>query len=151
MAEIKRPIVQFKKLSPDAILPVRGSLQAAGLDLFSNEENVIPARGRCAIQTGLTMILPDGCYGRVASRSGLSLKEGIEVGAGVIDPDYRGPIIVILYNHTDHDYQVKKGAKIAQLICTPFISADVVEFTTSPISGSATTERGEKGFGSTGF
>lgn len=84
------PKLLIKKLSETAILPKRGSEKAAGMDLFANEEKVIPKNGKALVKTGLVMQIPEDCYGRVAPRSGLASKFFIDVGAGVIDSDYRG-------------------------------------------------------------
>ena len=72
--------------------------------------------GKCLVKTGLAMALPPGCYGRVAPRSGLALKKFIDVGAGVIDSDYRGKLGVILFNFSNEDFVINMGDRIAQLI-----------------------------------
>jgi deoxyuridine 5'-triphosphate nucleotidohydrolase len=100
--ELKLPV---KKLSEHAILPVRGSEHAAGYDLSSAYDVTIPAQGKAIAKTDLAMVIPNGCYGRVAPRSGLSWKHHIDVGAGVIDADYRGNVGVVLFNHAQTDYQ----------------------------------------------
>ena len=99
------PLLQVKRLNSKATLPKKGSAGAAGYDLFSAEKCVIPARGKGLVKTGLSVALPDETYGRVgkskllfllliryciAPRSGLAWKHSIDVGAGVIDMDYRG-------------------------------------------------------------
>lgn len=89
--------------------------------------------------------MPEGTYGRVAPRSGLAWKNFIDVGAGVIDQDYRGNVGVILFNHSDVDFDVKKGDRIAQLICERIAHPNVVE-----VKSLSETARGEGGFGSTG-
>jgi dUTP pyrophosphatase len=80
----------IKKVKEDAIVPKRGSLYAAGYDLYAAEEKIVPSKGKALIRTGLIMAIPHGNYGRVAPRSGLALKNFIDVGAGVVDSDYRG-------------------------------------------------------------
>ena len=92
------------------------------------------------------MILPSGTYGRVASRSGLAVKNGLDVGAGVIDQDFRGEVGVVLFNHTDLTYQVKIGERIAQLVLERISTPQCIE--SSNISSD--TVRGQGGFGSTG-
>lgn len=82
--------LKFKKIDKDAIIPSKGSKFAAGYDLSSIEEITIPANGKAMIHTGLSVAIPIGSYGRVAPRSGLTWKHFIDVGAGVIDADYRG-------------------------------------------------------------
>jgi dUTP pyrophosphatase len=135
----------IKKLSSDAILPTRGSIGAVGYDLYSNYDGVIPTSERMLISTGIAVVLPKGVYGRVAPRSGLAVKHGVQVGAGVIDPDYTGEVKVVLFNHGEKDFEVKKGDRIAQLVLekceTPLIEE---------ISIVDDTERGSGGFGSTG-
>eukprot|EP00879_Flechtneria_rotunda_P004892 GHRR01005166.1.p1 GENE.GHRR01005166.1~~GHRR01005166.1.p1 ORF type:complete len:179 (+),score=52.24 GHRR01005166.1:113-649(+) len=94
-----------KLLNSDAVVPKRGSQHAAGYDLSSAEHCVIPARGKLAVHTGLAIHVPSGTYGRVAPRSGLAAKHFIDVGAGVIDEDYRGEVLVLLFNHSDNDFE----------------------------------------------
>lgn len=84
-------------------------------DLYAQFEVFVPARGRAYVDTGVSFELPPGFRGRVLSRSGLSRKHGIEVGAGVIDNGYRKPIGVMLYNHTDDDFVVYPGDRVAQI------------------------------------
>lgn len=79
-----------KRLNPNATLPTRGSSKAAGLDLYAVEPATIPAKGRAVIPTGIAVAIPDGYYGRTAPRSGLAVHNGLDVGAGVIDSDFRG-------------------------------------------------------------
>jgi dUTP pyrophosphatase len=134
-----------KRLTPDAIVPTRGSAHAVGYDLYSTDEVVVPPTHRALIGTGIATILPVGVYGRVAPRSGLAVKCGIQVGAGVIDPDYTGEVKVVLFNHGDKDFEVKKGDRVAQLILERCETPEVEEVGTVE-----STERGSKGFGSTG-
>ncbi|XP_004291884.1 PREDICTED: deoxyuridine 5'-triphosphate nucleotidohydrolase [Fragaria vesca subsp. vesca] len=136
---------RVKKLSEKAILPSRGSPLSAGYDLSSATETKIPARGKALVPTDLSIAVPKGTYARVAPRSGLALKHSIDVGAGVIDADYRGPVGVILFNHSDVDFEVKVGDRIAQLIIEKIITPDVME-----VEDLDCTVRGEGGFGSTG-
>ena len=135
-----------KKLCFDAIIPSRGSDGAVGYDLYSSEAAVVPCQaGRALVSTGITIVLPPGVYGRVAPRSGLAAKHCINVGAGVIDPDYTGEVKVVLFNHGTEDFEIKKGDRIAQLILercdTPMIKE---------IGLLEETLRGDDGFGSTG-
>ena len=88
-------------------MPKAGSLHAAGYDLHALEERVVPARGKVLVPTGLAMAIPIGNYGRIAPRSGLAAKHMIDVGAGVIDADYRGEVKVLLFNLGDTDFVVK--------------------------------------------
>ena len=97
------------------------------------------------ILTDSRMAIPDNCYGRIASRSGQTLKHSIEVGAGVVDADYRENIGVILYNHSDVDFDVQRGERIAQMIIENVVPTNLIETKVD------TTERGDKGFGSSGY
>ena len=138
--------LKVKKLTYDATVPTHGSDGAVGYDLYSSEDAVVPNQaGRALVGTGITVVLPPGVYGRVAPRSGLAVKHCINVGAGVIDPDYTGEIKVVLFNHGMEDFEIKKGDRIAQLVLErcetpPIEEINIVE----------DTERGSGGFGSTG-
>jgi len=135
----------FQKLHPDAILPARGSREACGLDICSLEEIVIEAGKRKAIRTGFAVGVPPGFYGRIAPRSGLALKSGIDVLAGVIDSDYRGEVLCLLVNLGEESFRIDAGDRIAQLIIEKVAICD-------PEWGEvlSTTDRGVMGFGSTG-
>ena len=98
------------------------------------------------MHTGLSISFPAGLYARIAPRSGLALKKFIDVGAGVVDADYRGEVGVVLFNHGDQDFQVKMGDRIAQLILERIDTPPVEE-----VSGLGETVRGTSGFGSTGM
>jgi dUTP pyrophosphatase len=130
----------------EALLPVKGSEMAAGFDLFSAEHKIIPGRGRGLVNTGLRVKTPPGTYGRIAPRSGLALKKGIDVGAGVIDADYQGLIGVVIFNHDEKEFEINAGERIAQLIFEKYDSPvlQVVK------SFEDVTKRGESGFGSSG-
>ena len=134
-----------KKLGYDSILPTRGSDGAVGYDLYSNCDGVIAKGKRGLIYTGIAVSLPPGVYGRVAPRSGLAVKHGIQIGAGVIDPDYTGEISVVIFNMGDADFEVKKGDRIAQLVLEKCDTPPVEE-----IGLLQETLRGDGGFGSTG-
>ena len=105
----------------------------------------IPAKGKALVKTDIQIALPDGCYGRVAPRSGLAHKHFIDVGAGVIDQDYRGNVGVILFNFNDTDFEVAKGDRIAQLILERIFLPELEE-----LPSLDDTDRGAGGFGSTG-
>ncbi|KAG6626803.1 hypothetical protein CIPAW_15G077400 [Carya illinoinensis] len=137
---------RVKKLSKKAILPSRGSPLSAGYDLSSATEVKVPARGKALVPTDLSIAVPEGTYARVAPRSGLAWKHSIDVGAGVIDADYRGPVGVILFNHSDIDFEVKAGDRIAQLIIEKIMTPEVTE-----VEDLDATARGDGGFGSTGI
>lgn len=148
MATEKRtvtPTLSFKKLSLHAKAPIKGSEQAAGYDLFSAEVAVIKPGGRVCIKTDLELSIPFGCYGRIAPRSGLAAKYGIDVGAGVVDSDYRGNVTALLFNFGTKDFHVTRGDRIAQLILEKIHHAELVE-----VKYLDSTARGNNGFGSTG-
>lgn len=126
--------------------PVRGSDLAAGLDLKSAYDYEVPPYGKILISTDLIVEVPDGCYGRIAPRSGLALNHFIDVGAGVIDRDYRGIVQVLLFNHSNATFHVTAGMKIAQLICERIVIPDLQQV---PLL--TETERNKSGFGSTGI
>eukprot|EP01116_Phalansterium_solitarium_P002254 TRINITY_DN12146_c0_g1_i1.p1 TRINITY_DN12146_c0_g1~~TRINITY_DN12146_c0_g1_i1.p1 ORF type:complete len:159 (-),score=23.30 TRINITY_DN12146_c0_g1_i1:123-599(-) len=138
-------ILRVKKLSENATLPFRASARAAGFDLASAKDYVIPARGKALIATDLSVAIPEEHYGRIAPRSSLAWKSHIDVGAGVIDSDYRGPLGVVLFNHAETDFEVKKGDRVAQLIIEKIAMPEVVE-----VDDLDATDRGAGGFGSTG-
>ena len=138
--------MEVKRLNSFAKLPRRASAGAAGYDLTSTERVTIYPGNRALVSTGIAVKLPLGVYGRVAPRSGLAVKNGIQVGAGVIDADYRGEIKVLLFNHSiDHTFEVDSGDRIAQLICERCELPEIIL-----VSELDDTERGEGKFGSTG-
>lgn len=98
------------------------------------------------VKTDIAIQLPDHCYGRIAPRSGLALHNFIDVGAGVIDKDYKGNICVLLFNHSNFDFEIKRGDRIAQLICEVIVYPELVE-----IKDLGKSSRGDKGFGSSGL
>lgn len=137
--------IQFKKLQEQAILPTRGSSYAAGLDLYASSDVIVPARGYIGVPTGLATAIPEGFYGRIAPRSGLAAKFGIDTLAGVIDSDYRGELICVLANHSDIDFEVNVGDRIAQFVIEAIITPQP-----ELVDDLEETSRGDSGFGSTG-
>lgn len=137
-----------KALSPNAALPTRGTQKSAGLDLYACCcEDIILASGETKqIKTGISIELPKNTAGLIFARSGLATKKGIipANAVGVIDEDYRGEIIVALYNYSKNEFTVKNGDRIAQLLVTPII------YETVELGNLTETERGSGGFGSTG-
>lgn len=134
-----------KKLDPSAVLPERKSVDAAGYDICCLEKRVIiPPNSHKLISTGLSFTVPEGTYGQLASRSGLCSK-GVTVQAGVIDRDYTGEVKVLLFNHTSEKVYVNEKDRIAQLLVKK-IDLPVVE----EVDTLESTDRGVKGFGSTG-
>lgn len=137
--------ISVKKLRPDAIIPTRGSKDAAGLDLYSIDYITIPAGGRVLVPTGISISIPRNTYFRIAPRSGLAYKSGVDVLAGVIDSDYRGEIKVLLVNLSKELFSIAKGDRIAQGILELIQIPDVIE-----VESLDDTDRGAGGFGSTG-
>ena len=137
--------LRIKVLVPGAKLPTRGSLGAVGYDLYSTDEVEIQPGKRLLVGTGISIHTPWGVYGRVAPRSGLAVKHGIQVGAGVIDPDYTGEVKVLLFNHGEDVFNISKGDRIAQLVLERCETPGVLQV---DIIGE--TDRGDSGFGSTG-
>uniref|UniRef100_A0A6G3MKC4 Deoxyuridine 5'-triphosphate nucleotidohydrolase n=1 Tax=Henneguya salminicola TaxID=69463 RepID=A0A6G3MKC4_HENSL len=118
--------LKVKLLSFDSKLPQRGSEMCAGYDLFSSAECLIIARSRGVVSTGISIAVPSGTYGRVAPRSGLTVKQGLDVGAGVIDADYRGEVCVVLFNHSDENVKINKGDRVAQLILEKIETPEII-------------------------
>lgn len=115
--------------------------------MFQNSayDYVVPPQGKQVVLTDVQIELPHGCYGRIAPRSGLAAKNFIDVGAGVVDEDYRGNLGVVLFNHATTAFEVKQGDRIAQLICEKIFYPEIEE-----VKSLNETERGAGGFGSTG-
>lgn len=140
--------VRIKRLTPAAKLPVYGSELSAGADLYSAEEGftIEPGETRL-VHTGISVEIPAGCGGFIYARSGLASKKGLAPAnkVGVIDADYRGEVLVALFNHSDKAQSVEAGERVAQLVIAPFLRAEFTEAETL-----SDTRRGEGGFGSTG-
>lgn len=141
--------VKFKKLTPNAIVPTYGTEFSAGADLYSGmtEPVIINAGTTEFIKTGIAMEIPEGLVGLVYARSGMACKKGLAPAnkVGVIDSDYRGELMVALHNHSQSPVTVESGDRIAQLVLTPYITAEFVE-----AEELSDTVRGDGGFGSTG-
>ena len=123
--------VRFKKLSENAVVPSYGTAYSAGADLYSamQEDVIIAPETTKFIKTGIAIEIPEGLVGLIYARSGMACKKGLAPAnkVGVIDSDYRGEIIVALYNHSDSSVTVASGDRIAQLVLTPYIKADFEE------------------------
>lgn len=132
-----------------ASLPTKGSAGAAGYDLVSTENVFIPSRGQALAGTGVRMKIPPTLYGRVAPRSGLAVRRGIDVGAGVIDSDYRGEIKVVLFNHSNDPVELEVGTKIAQIVFEKIANPTLTMVPPGVFDAEDVTVRGENGFGST--
>jgi dUTP pyrophosphatase len=138
--------IPIKKLLESAKTPTRGSDFAAGYDLYATEAYTLKPLERKLFKTGITIAIPPNLYGRLAPRSGLAYKSGIDVMAGVIDSDYRSDIGIILINLGQSDFTVNVGDKIAQIIFETYNEATFADTDTLPLS-----VRGGGGFGSTDF
>lgn len=142
--------VKVKKLREDAKLPTYGTASSAGADLYACLDADALTIAPCEtvfVHTGLSLEIPDGLVGLVYARSGLASKRGLAPAnkVGVVDSDYRGEIIVSLHNHSLAPQTVENGERVAQIVFTPYVTADFV------LSDALTdTSRGEGGFGSTG-
>lgn len=141
--------IRVKILREGAHLPTYGSLEAAGADLYAClEEPVVIAPGKTAlIPTGISLEVPKGCAGLIYARSGLACKRGLAPAnkVGVVDSDYRGEILVALYNHSETEQMVGCGERIAQFVITPVLTPAY-----EAVSELDITDRGAGGFGSTG-
>lgn len=131
-------------LEPWALMPTRAHETDAGLDLYSPERQIVPAKESAIFNTGVHIQLPKNTVGMLKSKSGLNVKHGL-TGEGVIDVGYTGSIIVKLYNNSGKDYTIERGDKISQLVILPIIIPEL-----DIVTALDTTERGAGGFGSTG-
>jgi dUTP pyrophosphatase len=142
--------IDIKKLNDRTLLPTRGSEQAAGWDLYSNNEEAvnIEAHATVMIGTGLSMAIPNSYFGAVFARSGLASKQGLRPAncVGVIDEDYRGELIVALHNDTNVMKTINPNERIAQIVIMPYLAVEFDEKDTLD-----ETSRGSNGFGSTGI
>ena len=147
----------FKKMDKTAIIPLRATCDSVGYDLSSKDNgNIqhIKPNGKISVETGLQILhMPNGCYGRIAPRSGFSWHNQTNIGAGVIDPDYRGEIKVVIFNHSNNELKIQPGEKIAQLIlerCKKPLVYEVKNNQMYEKKDENNNVRGEGGFGSTG-
>ena len=141
--------VKIKKLNPNAHIPTAGSDKAAGYDLYACIEEAIEIQPQkmAKIGTGIAITPPEGYFGAIFARSGLSTKRGLRPAncVGACDEDYTGEYIVVLYNDSNLVQTIEPGERIAQLIFLPYISVNMIE-----VDELEETERGDGGFGSTG-
>lgn len=135
-------------LSPTAVVPQRAHDGDAGFDLVADVDVSIRPGEHALVGTGIAIALPAGTVGLVCPRSGLAAKRGVTVlnAPGIVDENYRGEVKVILVNHSDDDFRVHPGDRIAQLVIASYLApaVDIVD----QLDG---TDRGEGGFGSTGY
>lgn len=139
--------VCLKKLDENAVLPTYATADSAGADLYALASESIPPKETRLIHTGIALQIPQGYAGFIYARSGLATKKGLAPAnkVGVIDADYRGEIMVALYNQSAEERMVEAGERIAQLVIAPVVQAAFV-----PVDSLEDTARAEGGFGSTG-
>lgn len=141
--------IKYTKLNEYAQEPTRGSVAAAGYDLYAaiSDSVTIPAHSTVKIGTGLAFALPDNTFAAIFARSGLATKQGLRPAncVGVCDSDYRGEYIVAVHNDTDEEKTIEPNERIAQMVLMPYIPMMFEE-----VESLNETERGEGGFGSTG-
>lgn len=138
--------IKIKLLSEDAIGMKMPAINGdAGYDIYSNEDLIIKAHSAASVKTGFSMEIPKKYWFEIMPKSGIATKNHVSVHNGVIDNGYRGEIVVLMYNHSNIDYKVVKGEKIAQGVIRKLIvpSIEIVDELSD-------TERGTSGFGSTG-
>ncbi len=133
------------KIDDGGYMPKRAHAADAGFDLYTPELIVVPAHGACVVDTRVHLAIPAGWFGKIESKSGLMVHEGITVPGGVVDSGYTGSIMVKLENHTLAPYKFERGDKIAQIIFLPCLLDDLQQ-----VPDLDATDRGDAGFGSTG-
>lgn len=138
--------IKIKKLVPEATRPQISRVGDAAMDLVSCKDYTLAKGEKVLISTGIAMAIPAGFWGNIRDRSGLAAKHGLHTIAGVIDPNYRGEILVAMVNLGSEDYQIKAGDRIAQMLIQKFEDIELEE--SSELEES---NRGEKGFGSSGY
>jgi len=137
-------IIKIKLLSSTASVPSRGSKGSAGLDLACDHDFTLQPNERRLINTGIAITLPAGSWGEIKPRSGLAVKYGVDVMAGVIDQDYIGEVKVLLVNTGNRPLKCKAGERIAQMVVQNYISPNIIV-----VPELVETDRGGEGFGST--
>lgn len=137
--------VGVKLLNDHSKTPTRANEFDAGFDLYASEDRLIAPQSREVIRTGIALEIPDGLAGLIWPRSGLSVKQGIDVLAGVIDSGYRGEIMVCLLNTSVYSVNISTGDRIAQILFQQVPSIEL-----SVRQSLSSSERGDKGFGSSG-
>ena len=141
--------LQIRLLHPAAVAPARTRAGDAGYDLRCVEPFALEPGERAVVPTGIALALPDGHAGLVVPRSGLAARHGLSVvnGPGLIDPNYRGEVRVVLVNLGDERFEAATGDRVAQLLIVPFAAPDVAVVEELPDGGD---DRGAAGFGSSG-
>jgi len=147
MIEALTDTLEIRLVHADAVPPTRTRRGDAGYDLRATERVSIPQEGRRLVGTGVAIALPDGVAGLVTPRSGLAVEHGLTLlnAPGLVDPNYRGEIKVILHNTGDRRYTVEVGDRIAQLLLVPYWAPEL-----EVVEALDATDRGAAGFGSSG-
>jgi|TARA_R110000803_G_scaffold49421_1_gene102709 dUTP pyrophosphatase len=141
----------FKKVHVDTLNPKYNYAGDSGFDLYSTEDILLQPFGRALVPTGLSFDIKDGYEIQVRSKSGLAIKEGLMVlnSPGTVDNSYTGEIKAIIFNTNNHEYQIKKGQKVAQAVLCPVVNGKWVNL--MEVKELTNKDRGDKGFGSTGI
>ena len=149
------PYIKVFLLNQNAKLPVRSTPESIGYDLFSSQSTIVKPHSKNLVNTGISIEMSceelgeyETIYGRIAPRSSVAYNYHTDIGAGVIDKDYRGEIKVLIFNHSDELFEIKVGDKIAQLIIERALIPPIIQI--NSYDELEKTERGEAGFGSTG-
>jgi len=138
-------VIKFKLLHNYATAPTRATDGSAGFDLYATDNHTIWPGARVKIPTGVQMAIPDGYAGFIWPRSGMAVKHGFDILAGLIDSDFRGEAMVAGINHGDRMIEVKRGDRVAQIVFSP------VHVLAAMVEDVDETDRGSGGFGSTGL
>lgn len=137
--------IRIKRLKPDGRVPTRAKSSDAGYDLYSTADMLITPTARELVPTGIAIEIPEGYYGRIAPRSGLAVKAGVDILAGVVDSGYRNEVKVVMINLGQGLVSITKGDRVAQLIIEKCHDAEWEE-----VKELSDSDRGESGFGSSG-
>ena len=139
---------KLKMLNKNAVIPTKGSVESAGLDLYTVEDATVMPNQTVFLHTGLAITPPEGYFGAIYARSGMACKRGLRPAncTGICDNDYTGEYIVALHNDSNNIEHIKKGDRIAQLVFLPYVKTQC-----ELVDDLNTTDRGNGGFGSTGW
>ena len=137
--------IKVKRLNEDSIIPTKANHSDAGWDLYSIENLLIEPNSRALVKTGVSFAIPERYVGLIWPRSGMAVKHGVDVFAGVIDAGYRGEIGVCLFNSSEEDFYIQKGERIAQVLFQKISQHELIE-----VLDLSHSDRGLKGFGSSG-
>lgn len=138
--------IRIKKLTDNAVMPQKAHPTDAGFDLYASADVTVPARGRVLVPTDIAMEIPEGYFGLVTGRSGMTIRGGVVGQVGIIDCHYRNGIGIMMFSHRDDDYEISEGSRCGQIVILPLADVEgLVEADTL-----SDTDRGEGGYGSTG-